>query len=508
MFVFLFINQGAAFMFRNKVVKLTSSTALLANIPGMALLAQDKANLGLHTVGKGSQIKELDLPQKEVANTGKGNSSLPKFIWYAFLTVAGLYFFGLFEKAVVYSAINVELETSKDLREYQDDLRKKEELEENLKTKESDIIFVQQGKAARQKKKRALEEEVEKLKNDPKLETLKKHIDFIKSAKKEKQFMKILKLREKVSEFWELIRAWTRQNGFKFNYKKIEDLRSNFEQLKWVDECLLKVKDPLSYPEEMLGIELEGLKGELSLFYSGKVEKGPLKFYFSSFKGKDIRQLSEEDFNGAQKEIDDVKKTHEDDYSSNQEFKRECDDYLKKINKFKRNFENFKKAQEKLKEIKKLKKSCSEDLFSDEVEEKIKEIVEAVEKIEAKGLAVPLKFDIVSFKFGLNKGKEFFRYVFKEKDFDEVELVCQKKDIVDKERFIEGLKEQIEKGGFKEEKLRKETVEIKKRIEQLDEKFRSKNTERKRFNHLKDKKKKIEYNLLKFTVPGKYIFFC
>ena len=485
-------------MLSSKALKSTSGFALLASAPALVSCAYGSASLEAGSLAENA--KALVFNQKEVVKVNRTSSQLPKLILYTFLVVAGLYILGFLEKAVIASNADVELQTNEKLVEYKNKEEELRKAKNKLKFKLEELENILQEIKDNTEKKDNIETGVKGL-------DLEKYIKVIEDANKDEKFMKILKLRQELLEYWQLTYEWTSQNGFRTRYESFGQKWGNcfcikkeptFEQLKWLDgEFIAKEEDPLSYPEESLKYYLEGFQPKQYQLY-------PLieNFFFSSFKGKTIQQLSAEDFNKAQEELIRLKQSNINDYNRDKKFSREFDELSEQLKKFQKDFENFKKAQEKLKEIRKLKESFNENLFSDSVEEKIGKIVTAARKIEAESRIKCRGFDTDLFE--LVKIQKHCRYIFTEKDFSEIENfvkeVCCEKDIEDKKQSIEELQKAVEAKNLR-------IADIKKSIEQINKKLESKKDAKQRIEYLNKKQNEVMENLFQFTFPGKYTFF-
>ena len=449
------------FMLSVEVLKSASGFALLASAPALISWAQDNVNADV--IGQ-SVNRKLHVSQKRAAKITENSSFLLKFIWYALLTVAGLYILGFLEKGIVLLKNGLELRMNEDFVKYREDEDELSNKKRTLNSKKLELGEIQGNKKNFIKEKEKLEKEVENLKNDPDLELLRPYINAVKNIENEK-LVKIFELRQALKDFYRLTLGWTDQNGFRMEYPSFEKIwrgplspKANNGQLKWLDEFIAKVGDPLSWPEKMLGTELKKFQGKQYLFYSGR----SLTFYFNSFKDKNVQQLSEEDFNGAQKELTDIKETYINDYNSDEEFKRKCDEYSEGINKFKKNFENFKKAQKRLEEIKKLRESYRGDLFS-----YIYEVNTVEEEI---------------------KGK-------------------LKSDIERKECLLQKLKRKLSDNDSKEKSLEEDIANTEGFVKQLEKKLGEMKDIKEKIENMKKKEREIDDDGCKFTLPGSYTLF-
>lgn len=493
--------------------KLTSGSLLFASAPALASCTCGSANLDVGSLT--DNTKALVFNQKEQVKVSKSSSSLPKLILYTFLVMAGLYVLGIFDKLAFCGRVDKELRTNNDLIWYE---KKENELLCNkgfLDWQKSELDVIEKSTKEMIKEKEDLEKKVEDLKKDPVLKSLQGHVDIIKKGKN-RSFLQVLQLRERVEEFWNLIEKWHGQLGFKQKYN-FDSLKSHFEDLKWADEVLMQEENPLAYPEEMLKLSFEENKKKHQVRYVATSECKNSVFKFHIFENKTFEQLSPGDFTEAQRELEDFKKSNAEDYNKNRKFKQHVDDCSDKLKKFKKDFENFKKAKEKLNEIRVLenigrKKICCKEIFGDDVELRIKKIVEAVEKIKEKNYCtVPLKFKVEEFEFGLEEGKEFFRYVFTLKDFRKIEdfisEVCNKMGIADKEERIEELERKLESENSYKEKIKESIANAKESIKKINKELESKKDTKERIEYLNKKQDEVLANFFKFTFPGKYTFF-
>ena len=448
-------------MFSNKVLKITSGVALLASAPALVSLAQ--GDVISDFVGQISKSESTFTP-KEAAKVAENSSFLLKFIQYALLIIASLYILGFLEKGVVFLKDGLELRMNEGFIKYRKDEDELSRKKRTLESKKSELSRIKENKENMIKEKERLEKEVKNLKNDPDLELLRPYINAVKNKENEK-FVRLFELRKALQEFWLLVvRNFAEEEGFKKDWLDFEEVCGTFsfnweltrKNLKWLDEFISKVEDPLSHVKGSLGCQLEEFQRLQYLFHTGTLQDNPLKFYFNSFGGKSIQQLSGEDFDCAQKEIANIKETHINDYNFYEEFKRKCDEYPEKIDKFRKNVENFKKAQEKFKIIRELKKSCNGDLFSrevDTVEEEIKKKLEADIK---------------------RKNEEVCRVYIE---------ICE--------------------CGLREKSLEEDVAYVKQLEKKLNEmKYIHKEKER-----LEGRQREIESNIYKFTLPGKYTLF-
>lgn len=494
--------------------KLTSGSLLFASAPALAFCAYGSVSLEAGSLM--DNTKALVFNQKEEVGVSKTSNSLPKLILYTFLVMAGLYVLGIFDKLAFYGRVDKELRTNNDLIWYEE---KENELlcnEGFLDSQRSELDVIEKSTKEMIKEKEDLEKKVEDLKKDPVLKLLQGYVDVVKKGKNV-SFLRVLQLREEVEEFWILIEEWRSQFGFRQKYD-FYGPKSNFEGLKWAVEVLLKKKNPLAYPEEMLKLSFEENKKKHQVRYVATSECKNSVFKFHIFENKTFEQLSPEDFTEAQRELEAFKESNAEDYNKDRKFKQHVDDCSDKLKKFKKDFENFKKAKEKLNGIRVLekisrKKICCKEIFGGDVELRIKEIVEAVEKIKEKNYCtVPLEFSIEEFKFGLEEGKEFFRYVFTLKDFGKIEDfisgVCNKMGIADKEERIEELKRKLKSENSYKEKIKESIANAEESIKKINKELEPKKDTKERIEYLNKKQDEVLANLFKFTFPGKYTFFC
>ena len=475
--------------------KLMSGSLLFASAPALVFCAYGSASLEAGSLT--DNTKALVFNQKEEVGVSKTSSSLPKLILYTFLVMAGLYVLGIFDKLIADTNASVELQTNEKLVEYKKKEEKLHLAQNKLKFKLEELANILQEIKDNTEKKDNIEKGVKGL-------GLEKYIKVIEDANKDEKFMKILKLREEMEKFWELIGEWNNQIGFIQEYD-FDVHKSHFEGLKWADKVLMKEKNPLAHPEKMLKLSFDEIQKKHQMGYATTSEHKNSVFKFHIFENKIFEQLSPEDFTEAQRELEAFRESNAEDYNKNREFKYRVDGCSDELKKFKKDFENFKKAKEKLEEIRILKEGCNEELFGDKVEERIKEIVEAVKSIKVKNLSVPLKFFVNEFVFGLDREHEYFRYVFKKSDFDEIYKfigeVCHKEDIEKIENRIIELKK--EKTRLSEDIETSQTT-----VKQLQEEIKLMTATKEKIESLAKKSNEIRDNLFKFTFPGKYTFFC